>query len=554
MEAKPVEPLVGPVLRRGWREITRLAPLASSPHVALVITRRGRLASIIPAYARRTLSDYLDLPFEYREVDMRERLLELDLRLDSRDIGYSFLAVLRLVYRVARPERVAIDHADVLRELEEAIIHRTRAIARSLGVEQSNLLKEYLFDALITGNELPTRFDELGLSLIRADVAIELDVNARERAAVIHEQARNRPLVLNIQIESHHPGVMFDVLIGGFYRTLDRDRPALSAKTAEQIIQRAAIDTLQRVGAIFTPEQEQAAAAAMAEELWSNTFFKAALATENLELLRPSIQIQSGSAAPETPLPPERAAPELEPDNPLATPERAPATHEAEDVDWDALGAGLSFTTTKGQDYTHPGWMAQSDDDEEPTPPPWVMPLQDDPTQPLDAKPDTSETAPTGHVDDRPPDWVAWRAAFEQPPTLAADSENLPSWLSEPQPAQHEEVKHPAAHLPIHELVARWVELLRAQDSESFQFWGRLIVSNPELTGNIISGLTNDPVLRDRVDDPRCRQLLAETLQAVLELEGGDLQKTSPASEPPPTEQEPDWLIFRRSLDTNDNE
>src|SRR5690348_8162836 len=42
-------PLVGPPKRRGWREIVRFRPLTASTNAALVVTRRGRLVSILPA-------------------------------------------------------------------------------------------------------------------------------------------------------------------------------------------------------------------------------------------------------------------------------------------------------------------------------------------------------------------------------------------------------------------------------------------------------------------------------------------------------------------------
>src|SRR3954465_8021300 len=52
-------PLVGPPKRRGWREIVWFRPLTASTHAARVVTRRGRLVSILPAGGPRALSDYL---------------------------------------------------------------------------------------------------------------------------------------------------------------------------------------------------------------------------------------------------------------------------------------------------------------------------------------------------------------------------------------------------------------------------------------------------------------------------------------------------------------
>jgi hypothetical protein len=48
-------PLVGPSMRRGWREIVRFRPLTSAAHVALVVMRRRRLASVLPASGPRVL-------------------------------------------------------------------------------------------------------------------------------------------------------------------------------------------------------------------------------------------------------------------------------------------------------------------------------------------------------------------------------------------------------------------------------------------------------------------------------------------------------------------
>src|SRR5262249_8322041 len=78
-------PLVGRPKRRGWREIVWFRPLTSSTHATLVVTRRGRLRGILPADSPRVLSDYLAWPYDFREVDTRERLLALEQRLESSD-------------------------------------------------------------------------------------------------------------------------------------------------------------------------------------------------------------------------------------------------------------------------------------------------------------------------------------------------------------------------------------------------------------------------------------------------------------------------------------
>src|SRR5689334_18927985 len=91
-------PLIGPLRRRGWREIVCVRPLSNIPQVALVITRQGRLAGVIPADDRRVLSDYITWPYDFREVDMRERSLLVRRRVESCDAGYEFDAALKLTY------------------------------------------------------------------------------------------------------------------------------------------------------------------------------------------------------------------------------------------------------------------------------------------------------------------------------------------------------------------------------------------------------------------------------------------------------------------------
>ncbi|NWG21507.1 MAG: hypothetical protein HXY39_14445 [Chloroflexi bacterium] len=627
MSANQSEPLIGPIRRRTWREVLRCAPLTASPHVALVITRRGRLVSVLPANARLTLSDYLDWPFEYREVDMRERLLQLDLQLESRDIGYTFLVALRLIYQVVRPERVAIEHADVLRELEEAITQRARAIARALGIEQSGLLKEYLVEALTSGNELPDRFEKLGLALRRADVAIELESHARQYAEAVREQTREHPLVLHFTIESNQPGAMFDVQVGGFYRMRSRESQPHSAATAEDTLRKAVQRTLQRVAADFAPHQDHEASTAMTDELWHDAVLKATLAADNLELLRPSAQARSGRRAliapPAAPLltdnpgplhrplrarlalpapasastgAPHAAAdepahtevfivePEPAPESSFAPPsstaaalahDPSPEADGAAELDWDAIAANVPTFATKGVPYDAPHQEHYQDDletiDEDDGPAsPWLAPLEppvvDDPGMLAtgnDDQPATLSAAPAQmqlpDATDDTPDWIAWQTALAQGhhDGDTADSA-LPAWHAAA--PSHEDEAPPErrpAPLPIHELVARWIELLQSSGSTAFTYRARTIVAHPERTAAIICSLTDDPTLCDRVDDPRCCKLLATALYGVLNIDhqSHDAERpvaihtpdvASPAT--PADEDEPDWLIFRHAL------
>jgi hypothetical protein len=283
-------PLVGPPRRRGLRAILRFVPLADTPHAALVITRRGALVGVIPAGSRRTLSDYLDLPCELREVDMRERPLVLTRRCESAEQGFVFDVTLQIAYQVVRPEHVALAHVDVLAELEEAIDQRARAVAATLGVEQASVLKDYLVEALVTGNELPRRFEALGLALRRVDVAVELGATERTHAEAVRDQIRDRPLLARFRVETNQPDATFDVQVGGFYRVTSRSIDAESVP-AEETIYDIVARALGRVGVGFAPEQYRDAARAMDERLWNDSVLKAELAAAQVELLRPAVHI-----------------------------------------------------------------------------------------------------------------------------------------------------------------------------------------------------------------------------------------------------------------------
>ncbi len=564
MSGSQSDPLVGPIRRRSWRDVVRLAPLTAHPHIALVVSRRGRVVSVIPANARRVLSDYLDWPFEYREVDMRERLLELDLCLNSQDVGYAFTVALRLVYQVVRPERVAVGHADVLREFEEAIIQRARAIARRLGIDEGGLLKEYLVEALMTGNELPQRFDQLGLALRRVDISIDLDRHAREFADSVREQFRDRPLLIYATVESRQPGEAFEVRIGGFYRLRTRDGDMHTPSAAEQIIRMAVQRTLYRVAARFALHQEREAAAAMTDELWNDTVLKATLAASNLELLRPAVQVQTGRHAPGLPAPhpmltdsqvAESSAPEMQqadtqPDD-VAQSEplwlaRAPQENAAipcqmagesdEDEEcsvwhWNDISRDAPVASPAASSLS-PIWEDEQNaadrvDDERAES--WIPPSQT-------VAPHTDVCLPAAGSSDTvspAPDWIDWRASRE---------------LVE-QPETRQAPERPSNEFSRHEIVARWIELLRAQEAWLFRYVARIIVAHPEKTAEVIGDLTTDPVLCARATDPDCFGLLAETLRGILEIEGAEQE--TPASveqRSGPAEEEPDWMVFRRAV------
>ncbi len=563
MSGSQSDPLVGPIRRRSWRDVIRFAPLTAHPHIALVVSRRGRVVSVIPANARRVLSDYLDLPFEYREVDMRERLLELDLRLNSQDVGYAFTVVLQLVYQVVRPERVAVGHADVLREFEEAIIQRARAIARKLGIDEGGLLKEYLVEALMTGNELPKRFDQLGLALRRVDISIDLDRHAREFAESIREQFRDRPLLIYATVESHQPGEAFEVRIGGFYRLRTRDGELHTPSAAEQIIRTAVQRTLYRVAARFALHQEREAAAAMTDELWNDTVLKATLAASNLELLRPAVQVQAGRHAPGLPAPRPMLA-----DSQVAEP-FAPEMQQADTQPDDAAHSDLQWLAHAPQENAATSWrMSGERDEEECSTWHWNNSRRDAPV----ATPVGSSLSPiwedeqntTDSTDDeRAESWIPPSQTVAPQtdvcPPAAGSSDTVspaPDWIDwrasrEPveQPKTQQKPERSSDECSRHEIVARWIELLHAQEAWLFRYVARIIVAHPEKTAEVIGDLTTDPVLCKRATDPDCSALLAETLRSILEIEGAE-QETPASTEQRSglAEAEPDWMVFRRAV------
>lgn len=582
MSVHQSDPLVGPIRRRSWRDIVRLAPLTAQPHIALVVSRRGRITSFIPANTRRTLSDYLDWPFEYREVDMRERLLTLDLRLDSQDTGYAFNVALQLVYQAVRPERVAVEHINVLHEFETAIVQRARAIAQKLGIEEEGLLREYLVEALTTGNELPRRFEQLGLALRRVDITIKLDRRARDFAESIREQFRDRPLLMSIAIESNQPDEMFEVHIGGFYRLRTRDGEMHTPSAAEKIIRSVVQRTLSHVAARFAPHQEREAATAMTDELWNNTVLKATLAASNLELLRPAVQVQAGrrvlsSSAPRLTLTDKQVAEPSPSDTQQAIFQSNDALHEEPSLPASALQADATpqrRSTVAADDTKHSVWNwndisgkasvasntpssspiwederndTNAVDDEDATwrtsPIETVTPEHGNGLPAGDQPVDPSVPAAQGGSkgSDTPPDGTAWRTTFETVQQQEARG------------ALERSMSHqPSNDGARHEIVARWIELLHAQEAWLFHYVARIIVTHPEKTAEVIGDLTTDAALRDHAADPESCALLAEALKSILAAES--VEEASPASAEQsvvPTEEEPDWMVFRRAINNS---
>lgn len=285
-------PLVGPPKRRGWAEIFWFRPLTASTHATLVVTRRGRRASILPAGGPRVLSDYLAWPYDFREVDTRERLLTLDQRLESFDSSYEFLVSLRLIYQVVRPDRVALELDDVSTELNLAVVQSLRLSGRSFGVEQDKTFEEHLQETLITSAALAQRAQLLGLVLHRADVIVTLDAPTRAHAEALRFAMRERPLHFQVAVESLEPDRSFDVHVGGVYRLTDRRAQDEPSDLIDSAIQTAMVRTLRRIAITFEPGDYPNAAKAMAEVLRKDALLQSELAMAHAQLLRPTVQIQ----------------------------------------------------------------------------------------------------------------------------------------------------------------------------------------------------------------------------------------------------------------------
>lgn len=282
-------PLVGPPTRRGWREIVRFAPLTSSAHAALVVTRRGRLVDVVPANSPRFLSDYLGWPCELREVDTRERPLELEQRIESRDAGHAFDVLLRLVYQVSRPDLVALALEDPIAALERMARQSVRQLDRSFGVEQARGLAQNLGE-LIGSGDVARRAQSLGLALRRVEVDAALDERARAFAEELSFHARERPFHFQLKVDSRDADGGFDVQVGGFYRLIDR-APAGTLDALDAKIKPAVGRALRRIGMGFAASDYAAAGQAMADALRKDPLLEAELSSAQVQLLRPTAQI-----------------------------------------------------------------------------------------------------------------------------------------------------------------------------------------------------------------------------------------------------------------------
>jgi hypothetical protein len=600
-------PLIGPLKQRGWREVVRLRPISNTPHVALVVTRQGRLAGVIPADDRRVLSDYITWPYDFREVDMRERLMPIAQRMESCDAGYEFDASFKLIYQVERPERVAIELEDALAELEQALVQSMRATSRSFGVEQTKALEHNLLEALLYGDVLRERLSALGLVLRRADVVIELDEHARERAETIRDHMRERPLTARLAIESLDPAISFDSLIGGSYRLTSRTPGAVSPEAGEARLHDAVLRTLRRIAITFAPHDYEEAERAMADALRHDSLLQAELTTAEIELLRATVKIQPNR---DMVLAAQNAMPALPAPGPsMRAHHRLPPPAEQTDMGqppesalpWGALGQmfGREERPLLPESSLSPSadWMAQQPEDSdqpdhtlrapfdpapaETTSPEIVgdgaaaelPPAQSDRHFGIDegedatAQADTPEELPEISAADPAPlggevaqgthgqgslPWV-WLGSTSGPGEPAASAPSLPS-------ASGPEVSPPKAVEVDSRRIARWIALLRAVDPALFKLWSLELQGQPEVLPTILSALTEDPSVLSLADDPSHQHALVLALmqpagpppqagEAPPPAVGAALSPTTSPSAASPEESEPppDWLRLRRS-------
>jgi hypothetical protein len=593
MSEQSQRPLIGPLQQRGWREVLRLRPIGNTPHVALVITRQGRLAGMIPANDRRVLSDYMTWPYDFREVDMRERPMPIVLRLDSCDAGYEFDTSFKLLYQVERPERVALELENALAELEQALVQSIRATGRSFGVEQVKALEHNLLEALLYGDVLRKRLSALGLALRHADVAIELDERARERAEALHAHMRERPLMVRLAVESLDPATSFEVLIGGSYRLTSRLPADGVAEAGEAQLQDTILRTLRRVAITFVPHDYEAAERAMADALRHDSLFQSELTTAEIELLRATVKIQPDrdmvlAAQNTTPALPV-SAPSIGTYGTSLLPAGQAEAHQLPDnPPWGAFGHmfGREQEPPMSQTPLLPpaNWSAQSPEEMAQGEPAFRAAFDPAPHDMTAAQifggsagadldlsapqsdhrsgetgneataeelPDVpeAEPAPLGGVgvqgapEQEAMPWGWLGSAYSRARSAdnasrsqagvdepAAYTPDLSS-VSAPEALPREAVEVDPTH------IARWVGLLKADDPALFKLWSLELQGQPEALPTILSALTNDPKVLRLADDPVHQQALVLALQQPVELRQQPEDVRPPAASfaiPPP--------------------
>jgi hypothetical protein len=559
-------PLIGPLRRRGWREIMYFRPLSNISYVALVVTRQGRLAGVIPANDRRVLSDYLTWPYDFREVDMRERLLLVHRPVESCDAGYEFDATLKLTYQVEQPERVALELEDALAELEGALAQSMRATSRSFGVEQATALEENLREALLYGDVLRERLEALGLGLRRADVAVELDERARERAEALRQHMRERPLLARLAIESLEPAISFDVLLGGGYRLTSRTLTIVAQEAHDAALQDAIARTLGRVGIAFAPHDYAAAGQAMAEALRQDALLQSELSAAEIELVRPTVRIQPDR---QMIVAAQNAAPAPSADRTWRGPAllggpAGMADQPADAPSWVALGAMFGREAPRAlpapADISAPPSVAQArinTEDQLASESRDQLAIEVEIYDPKAGGQLYENTATLDQGDEESLGWLA---------PLAEDQAHATAELEAPQRAIFSDAKPQAEPIAIEQPVtpasdtlpmlpkeapidsqsiSRWIALLQADDPALFKLWSMELIARPMALPTILAALTDDQAMLDRSDDPRYQRAMVEALAGRQEVAPG-MSEAKSLQDRLEQEQEPDWLSLRR--------
>ncbi|HEX5690841.1 MAG TPA: hypothetical protein VFX76_12600, partial [Roseiflexaceae bacterium] len=526
-------------------------------------------------------SDYITRPYEFREVDMRERLLPIALQLESKDTSYEFKAALKIVYQVERPERIAIELEDALVELEQVLIQSVRATSRAFGVEQLKALEQHLLEALLYGDVLRGRLSALGLQLSRADVALELDNRARDRADVLRDQMRERPLAMRLSIDSLDSGMTFDAQIGGSYRLIGRWH--VVAEEGETTLREAVQRTLSRIGIAYAVQDYESAERAMLDALRFDTLFQSELAAAEIELVRGTVKIQPSrdmviaaqQAVPTVPFVPALPAP----------------SQQTEPQGLSPLSAG--FEPSEQLDNVLPwGTLGRMFDREPPTPaniqaePALYEPPQTETPahfQPFNTPEDlphtiadtdaASDFSPFAGAQPEPthsvtsPSWSELRPTIDQPAdtsasgdapvpdgsTPLADHQEAFEHLTQPFASAEQPVSQPSASVDLTH-IARWISLLKADDPALFKLWSLEVKSKPETLPTILSALTDDPAVLRYVDDATYQHALVAALDqptsvtpTAVTQSGTTSTSAAPATPAAADEPAPDWLRLRRA-------
>ncbi len=599
MKQADVLPLVMPPRRRGWIDILLLRPLGTSPHTALVMTRRGQLVGVVPAGSTRVLSDYLDWPCEVIEVDGRERRIGLSFQLESCDSGRFFQAELQLIYQVFRPERIALEVDDALGEFEQLIHAALSSTAHPLSLDQGSILKESIIELFQRENSLANRAIALGLMLKRIHVEVEPKESDRHFMEMLKDFQRERPLMWRFYSESLDPRISFEIQVGGFYKIRRHLIPSSTGSGIDEIefalrngIERA----IRRVAIEFAPQEYREAARAMSEALTMSPVLLAELASAEVDLLRPAVEIQ-----PARPMLADTMRARL------ALPAPTEAT-EADSLDWilPPLAALPDARSTSGMPLAsedpHAMLPAESEPDLEPEAELWA----DEHIAPATFATPELRAAPI--EPSAMPNWLVDRALFGAKQPDIEREEHIPEWLrgwdhansivtpsystplltaQEPtleDPGDHDvtitseakstntqeteegetdaklaEPDEPTQALAqlapassanwakasdISGQVARWMRLLRSDGDEEFERWATILIEQPVRLPAILSGLIRDPATLDHAEESDYQQALADELSGFVVVPTPPpwlSEEVTKSAEP----ELPDWMQLR---------